>query len=765
MAEAGLKRSRVSSDLQAAEPAAKHSRPTSNTWTKLFSDKHNKNYWFNESTGQTSWHEPELEHTPSSEHTDVGEWIEKMSTKYDAKYWFNSKTGQSVWEDPTGRKDIARAAPGPTIPAAAASFDALLAAERMNGAVDAPGFPWLINSVNIPQLIRRLQMENATKIEYSDPSAEFKAVFELKDEDTSHVNRAIQEAQMMKTRLKLRTDSGVKDVPSFWEVWNSNPELSRRIKAATDPHEEKWKCMRPFGYKLATNFMPGYAKGLYEYFQAATVLDPCSGWGDRMLGAAVSRVVKKYVGFDPNKYLRPGYVDTMAACGFELSYMTDDRLKFSNGFEIRSQPFEKGALELEDNCFDCVFTSPPFFDYEMYSVDNPEYVDWLTDFYEPLFIHACRCVKPGGYVGIYIGDTSAGAITPFILNRVHLICPLKIVQGVGFLGIMSNKVRGVWVFQKAVTPIRPAQFPLYERNLKSNLISIAPASIDMNFRVNQWAAQMTNPKLSWRNLRHPHRPEEVLTLMDDGNCVGGTKQRLLGALLQTVRQREVIYAGPGSGYAQVALGYAAKLYGKKGTLFLNGSPADLKSPLCRMALTFGLDIKVGSDYCTLQDAEAKATAYAKEDPENRLVLPFGLRTDRGQHTFNVFHTALSESLTDFPRPPIRLWLVAGSGFILDVLHSIWPTTKYMVVQVGKKVWKEVLEGKDYELFVAPERFGDTGLQQPPYRTVPWYDAKLWQFVVQYGRSGDCIWNVAAVPDSPEEAVQSVLSAIESSRPR
>ena len=30
-----------------------------------------------------------------------------------------------------------------------------------------------------------------------------------------------------------------------------------------------------------------------------------------------------------------------------------------------------------------------------------------------------------------------------------------------------------------------------------------------------------------------------------------------------------------------------------------------------------------------------------------------------------------------------MWLVSGSGFILDVLHSIWPRTKFMVVQVSE----------------------------------------------------------------------------------
>jgi hypothetical protein len=33
----------------------------------------------------------------------------------------------------------------------------------------------------------------------------------------------------------------------------------------------------------------------------------------------VSGTVKQYVGFDPNTYLRPGYADTMAACGHKVS--------------------------------------------------------------------------------------------------------------------------------------------------------------------------------------------------------------------------------------------------------------------------------------------------------------------------------------------------------------------------------------------------------------------------------------------------------------
>ena len=32
--------------------------------------------------------------------------------------------------------------------------------------------------------------------------------------------------------------------------------------------------------------------------------------------------------------------------------------------------------------------------------------------------------------------------------------------------------------------------------------------------------------------------------------------------------------------------------------------------------------------------------------------------------------------------PKRLWLVAGSGFLCDVLASIWPDTTFLIVQVS-----------------------------------------------------------------------------------
>ena len=267
----------------------------------------------------------------------------------------------------------------------------------------------------------------------------------------------MQEDQILKTRLKVQDRDGVKDLLSFWDVWEKDAEFRSIITSAADPNEEKWKCQRTHNYKIATTFMPGYAKAIYEHYQAQSglpvsagwnVLDPCAGWGDRLVGAASSSVVTKYVCFDPNTTLRPGYAALMKLYGHACTEVGPQGLKFNNGFECRTQPFEVGALALPDNSFDVVFTSPPFFDYEMYNPDNPQYVDWIKEFYVPLFVQACRCVKPGHFVCIHIGDTSAGNIEKFLKTEVQRICSLKLVSRVGLHGMMSQKTRTVWIFQK-----------------------------------------------------------------------------------------------------------------------------------------------------------------------------------------------------------------------------------------------------------------------------------------------------------------------------
>jgi hypothetical protein len=224
---------------------------------------------------------------------------------------------------------------------------------------------------------------------------------------------------------------------------------------------------------------------------------------------------------------------------------------------------------------------------------------------------------------------------------------------------------------------------------------------------------------------------------DDSKLIGGTKSRLLNKLLPTLKESEIVYAGPSTGLAQVALAYNAKIHKKKATIFLS-SYDKTKPELVNLAKEYGAKI-IYPKITVLKVVQKNAEKYVFKKP-NRYLLPFGLKNE---DNFILFRDALVEVLQN-EKQPKRLWLVAGSGFLLDVLHSIWKNTEFMVVQVGKKIWPDQLENKKYQLFIAPENFTQDANSQPPYETIPWYDAKLWQFFEKYNKKGDCIWNVGSL---------------------
>lgn len=305
--------------------------------------------------------------------------------------------------------------------------------------------PRLKNSLNLHILVSRLRNENALLI---DGNTQFKVIFTLQNDDLGDITRAVQEDQILKTRIKCKIRGMLVELPSFWDVWDNDKRLSNRIKNSKNPNEEKWKCSREFGYKMANTFMPLYAKTIYEYFKAENVLDPCAGWGDRMIAAASTAYVKKYVSFDPNISLRSGYGTLMNLIGHDIEHIDEQKMLFNNGFESYVEPFEIGAKRLKSESFDLVFTSPPFFDYEIYVSTNPKYKNWIDEFYTPLFIESARCVKVGGHVAIHIEDTTAGTIEPFLLNKVNKICSLKLVYKIGLRGFLSGQERPVWIFEK-----------------------------------------------------------------------------------------------------------------------------------------------------------------------------------------------------------------------------------------------------------------------------------------------------------------------------
>jgi len=229
-------------------------------------------------------------------------------------------------------------------------------------------------------------------------------------------------------------------------------------------------------------------------------------------------------------------------------------------------------------------------------------------------------------------------------------------------------------------------------------------------------------------------------LVQDGKLKGGTKQRaIFPYLMRKIEYDEFVYAGPSLGFAQVALSYACLILKKKATIFVEGNDSHLSD---LAAGEYGGKIfKVFNrrNPATLKQVQEMAFNYVRDKKDGKtFLLPFGFDDTEFK---NFLIKSLKESLPQNFNPK-RMWLVAGSATLLQVLSHVLTGTHFLVVQVGKKVWEDQLPEGRATLYIAPEKFYEKSIYPPPYKSVRTYDAKLWQFVKKFGEDGDYIWNVA-----------------------
>ena len=154
------------------------------------------------------------------------------------------------------------------------------------------------------------------------------------------------------------------------------------------------------GVQSVVNFKPSIARFFYDKYCPSNgkVLDPCAGYGARLMGAIASNKGILYHGIDPEGATAIGNVK-MAAF-FQNVYQIDRTFDFSFRFDLGCS--ERVMLGLHS--YDVVFTSPPYFNVEKYS-DSPDqscvkyntYEKWKAGFLEPVIYSAFTALKPEGY--------------------------------------------------------------------------------------------------------------------------------------------------------------------------------------------------------------------------------------------------------------------------------------------------------------------------------------------------------------------------------
>lgn len=465
--------------------------------------------------------------------------------------------------------------------------------------------------------------------------------------------------------------------------------------------------------KEATQFKPSLmvatVRHLLPDHPPLRILDMSAGWGDRLLGA-IALQAEEYRGFDPNASLKQGHD--------EIREMYLDPEQQEN-FTVSYQGFE--TSQLPSNHFDLMISSPPFFDFEVYS-DDPaqsmykysEYPSWLREFLFRSMEIAWNALRVGGYAAVYLFDVRNAC--------EHLCLFMQQLPGARFYGVVcsrgaTGKARPLWVFQKTTLS---RDTPEARHELEKSLPTLTPTLTSSN-------QDPLNPPLVVEGVH-----DTEFRVVRDDLLPGGTKQRAWRAFTDT-KETELVYAGPWNGYAQVALAVIAKKLNKRATVFVGRK--DYVTNL--RAIEHGASLRVRGG-ATLKVLQSAATKYAKADP-NRLLLPFGFGADEIKRALTqAIREALPSNLPS--NQPHRFWLASGSATLVQVLHEVFPQATFNVVQVGKTIWEDMVP-KNTVIHVAPEQFYEPTVELPPYPSAPTYDAKVWQFVCEHGQPGDIIWNV------------------------
>lgn len=510
-----------------------------------------------------------------------------------------------------------------------------------------------------------------------------------KESDYENYNKIVdyfQNEERMKCKVYHKKDSPIQ----FFKKYRKDIEKKAKEKYGKITPMSIKETIYSLNYEC-TSFRQINLISFIQMFKPKSVLDFSAGWGERLLSCIVSNI--KYTGIDPNSNLFKAY-----------NKLIDIFAKDKTKYNLINNTFENA--DLKNNLYDMIFTSPPYFDLEVYSNNQSQSVsqyktekNWTDLFLKKSLKKATKHLNIGGFMCININQKNKNET--YIQEMLDYMHTFKNMYYYGVISYSHQNIKNpqpVWIWRK----YQSVPNELY------------------------------NPPIIIKKVKHD---KKVFNIIADDYLIGGTKQRGLVPVLENIDKKVFIYGGPVYGYAQIALAYSAFLTHKKAVVIVE--KRNKLFPLTKYAKSFGAKIEEIPQPAYLNKILNYSKKYYEENINNYFLIKFGADNDM----FIKFLTENIKIAWGKKKHPKNIWIVAGSAVLLNVLYKIFTNTFFNVVQVGKTIWKDQLDIKRTKLFISKERFQNIAKNQPPYKSVSTYDAKLWTFVKQYGKTGDYIWNV------------------------
>ena len=200
---------------------------------------------------------------------------------------------------------------------------------------------------------------------------------------------------------------------SALESWHHEDDLERAVRFQLKvgdpvvPHRVlravAMNCRTP------TIFRPTVAKFIYERYlpDGGRTWDPCSGYGGRLVGALAAGV--SYVGTDADPETVKGNRELAVVLGGDA--------------EVHCCPAE----EFDPPEVGLIFTSPPYFQRELYSGGrqswrHTEFESWVGGFLLPVVERGVAALLPGGHFVLNVADVRIGRkMIPLVKRTVEVL--------------------------------------------------------------------------------------------------------------------------------------------------------------------------------------------------------------------------------------------------------------------------------------------------------------------------------------------------------
>lgn len=236
--------------------------------------------------------------------------------------------------------------------------------------------------------------------------------------------------------------------PMAW--FNKNRHKIEKLTPKPITYDKLFETMYNMRLSICSEFNPLFACYIINYFKQnnpAThrmrVLDMSAGRGARMLGAILCDV--DYVGVDPDSCLHKRY---------ETMYKTYAAIcDYKGSAVVHHSGFEDVKLTGE---FDLMFSSPPYFDLEIFSKEPTQSISkfssidrWLNEFMYVSMKKIGDVLRPGGIMAINIDN-------PLVVKMDYVNPMLKFkfenMDYLGVIQILNNEVTNysIWCWQKNI---------------------------------------------------------------------------------------------------------------------------------------------------------------------------------------------------------------------------------------------------------------------------------------------------------------------------